>query len=77
MYGMRKTTIVSVFVLAVLFGAICPVRGASKEKTLTIAMGSDLLTFDTQNHLNTSTNAILNNMTNQLFRKDANAEVHP
>ena len=51
--------------------------GASKEKTLTIAMGSDLLTFDTQNHLNISTNAILNNMTNQLFRKDANAEVHP
>ncbi len=50
---------------------------SANERVLSIAMGSDLLTFDTQNHLNTSTHAILNNMTNQLFKKNADAEVLP
>jgi len=50
---------------------------AANERILTIAMGSDVLTFDAQNHLNTSTDCVLNNMTNMLYRKDANAEMVP
>lgn len=67
-----------IFVLAaVLFIILSAPSFAAGERILTIAQGSDMLTFDTQNHLNTSTDCVLNNMTNLLYRKDANAEVQP
>ncbi len=52
--------------------------GASEvDKTLTIAVGADMVSFDIHNHNNTSTEAIHVNMFNYLFKKDANGEVLP
>jgi peptide/nickel transport system substrate-binding protein len=49
----------------------------SQSKTLTIAMGADLKTFDPANHNATTTNAIITNMTSLLFRKADNLDVRP
>ncbi|MER2007237.1 MAG: ABC transporter substrate-binding protein, partial [Psychrobacillus sp.] len=40
------------------------------DRTLTIAMGTDMVTFDVHNHVNTSTEAIHVNMFNYLFKRD-------
>ncbi len=48
-----------------------------ENKTLTIAMGTDIVSFDIHNHNNTSTEAVHDNMFNYLFKKDANGEIHP
>jgi len=40
------------------------------DRTLTIAMGTDMVTFDIHNHVNTSTEAIHVNMFNYLFKRD-------
>lgn len=52
-------------------------EGASKtktvvdkeDKTLKIAMGTDIVSFDIHNHNNTSTEAVHDNMFNYLFKK--------
>ncbi|WP_209124042.1 ABC transporter substrate-binding protein [Alkalihalobacillus sp. BA299] len=38
--------------------------------TLTIAMGTDIVSFDVHDHLNTSTEAVHDNMFNYLFKRD-------
>jgi peptide/nickel transport system substrate-binding protein len=43
-----------------------------EDRTLTIAMGTDMVSFDIHNHNNTSTEAIHINMFNYLFKRDAN-----
>ena len=40
------------------------------ERTLTIALGSDMVTFDVHDHINTSTEAIHVNMFNYLVKRD-------
>ncbi|HWL25699.1 MAG TPA: ABC transporter substrate-binding protein [Ureibacillus sp.] len=45
------------------------------DRTLTVAVGSDMVSFDIHNHNNTSTEAIHVNMFNYLFKKDANGEI--
>ena len=48
------------------------------DRTLTIAMGTDMVTFDVHNHVNTSTEAIHVNMFNYLFKRDnATGEILP
>lgn len=47
------------------------------DRTLTVAVGSDMVSFDIHNHNNTSTEAIHVNMFNYLFKKDANGEIYP
>jgi peptide/nickel transport system substrate-binding protein len=47
------------------------------NRTLTIAMGTDMATFDIHDHNNTSTEAIHVNMFNYLFRHDQNQELQP
>lgn len=47
------------------------------SKTLTIALGTDMVTFDIHDHNNTSTEAVHVNMFNYLFKKDASGEIHP
>lgn len=50
----------------------------SENKTLTIAMGTDMVTFDVHNHVNTSTEAIHVNMFNYLFkRNNETGEIEP
>ena len=46
-----------------------------KLKVLTIAMGSDILTTDAQNHTNTSTDCVLDNMTSRLFRRNQDNDI--
>jgi peptide/nickel transport system substrate-binding protein len=48
-----------------------------ENKTLTIAMGTDIVSFDIHNHNNTSTEAVHVNMFNYLFKKDEKGEIHP
>jgi peptide/nickel transport system substrate-binding protein len=48
-----------------------------ENRTLTIAMGTDIVSFDIHDHNNTSTEAVHDNMFNYLFKKDANGEIHP
>lgn len=45
------------------------------DKTLTVAVGSDMVSFDIHNHNNTSTEAIHVNMFNYLFKKDASGNI--
>lgn len=45
------------------------------KKVLTIAMGSDILTTDAQNHTNTSTECVLDNMTSRLFRRNQDNDI--
>lgn len=47
------------------------------NRTLTIAMGSDIVSFDIHNHNNTSTEAVHDNMFNYLFKRDDNNEIQP
>ncbi|MGY3714613.1 ABC transporter substrate-binding protein [Sutcliffiella cohnii] len=49
----------------------------SGSKTLTIAMGTDIVSFDIHDHNNTSTEAVHKNMFDYLFIKDSNGEIHP
>lgn len=53
-------------------------EGDKENRTLTIAMGTDMVTFDVHNHTNTSTEAIHVNMFNYLFKRDnATGEIVP
>lgn len=45
-------------------------NGTKDDKTLTIAMGADMVTFDIHNHLNTSTEAIHINMFSYLLKNE-------
>lgn len=56
-----------------------PKTDNSKEndKTLTVAVGTDMVTFDIHDHNNTSTEAIHVNLFNYLFKKDSEGEIHP
>lgn len=47
------------------------------EKVLTIASGSDVVSFDIHDHNNTSTEAVHVNMFNYLVKKDKNQKVQP
>jgi peptide/nickel transport system substrate-binding protein len=49
----------------------------AENRTLTIAMGTDMVSFDIHDHNNTSTEAIHINMFNYLFKRDANQEIQP
>ncbi|WP_279041853.1 ABC transporter substrate-binding protein [Brevibacillus borstelensis] len=51
--------------------------GQNGEKVLTIASGSDIVTFDIHDHNNTSTEAVHVNMFDYLVRKDAQQKVQP
>jgi peptide/nickel transport system substrate-binding protein len=52
---------------------------AAKEEdgVLTIAMGTDMVSFDIHNHNNTSTEAIHINVFNYLFKRDASQVIQP
>lgn len=47
------------------------------NKTLTIALGTDIVTFDIHDHNNTSTEAVHDNMFNYLFKRDENNVIQP
>jgi peptide/nickel transport system substrate-binding protein len=47
------------------------------SRTLTIAMGTDIVSFDIHDHNNTSTEAVHINMFNYLFKHDENQELQP
>lgn len=49
----------------------------SGDRTLTIAIGTDMVSFDIHDHNNTSTEAIHINMFNYLFKRDANQNIQP
>ncbi|MGM0838669.1 MAG: ABC transporter substrate-binding protein [Bacillota bacterium] len=49
----------------------------NESSKLTIAMGTDIVSFDIHNHNNTSTEAVHDNMFNYLFKKDAKGEIQP
>ena len=74
----------SVFLTVGLLAACSGEEGSSSttkkedDRTLTIAMGTDMVTFDVHNHVNTSTEAIHVNMFNYLFKRDnATGEIVP
>ncbi|SDZ39699.1 peptide/nickel transport system substrate-binding protein [Evansella caseinilytica] len=46
-------------------------------RTLTIAIGTDIVSFDIHNHNNTSTEAVHDNMFNYLFKRDENNVIQP
>ncbi len=48
-----------------------------ESKTLTVAIGNDIVSFDIHDHNNTSTEAVHDNMFNYLFKKDDEANIHP
>ena len=48
-----------------------------ENRTLTIAMGADIVSFDIHNHNNTSTEAVHDNMFNYLFKRDDNNVIQP
>jgi peptide/nickel transport system substrate-binding protein len=50
---------------------------ANGEKVLTIASGSDVVSFDIHDHNNTSTEAVHVNMFNYLVKKDQNQKIQP
>jgi peptide/nickel transport system substrate-binding protein len=54
-----------------------PTAPAEENRTLTIAMGTDMVTFDIHDHNNTSTEAVHTNMFNYLFKRDASQEIQP
>ncbi|WP_432357291.1 ABC transporter substrate-binding protein [Sporosarcina sp. UB5] len=47
------------------------------NRTLTIAVGSDIVSFDVHNHNNTSTEAVHDNMFNYLVKRDADNVIQP
>lgn len=48
------------------------------SNTLTIGIGSDIFSFDVHNHINTSTEAVHDNMFNYLFKRDnETGEINP
>lgn len=51
--------------------------GKDENRTLTIAIGTDMVSFDIHDHNNTSTEAIHINMFNYLFKRDVNKEIKP
>lgn len=65
--------VIAAIVLAGCSGGGSEVGGAVTEKgndrVLTVAVGTDLVTFDIHDHNNTSTEAIHVNMFNYLFKK--------
>ncbi|MBP3041404.1 ABC transporter substrate-binding protein [Bacillaceae bacterium Marseille-Q3522] len=50
---------------------------SAEDKTLTIALGTDMVSFDIHNHNNTTTEAIHINLFNYLFKNDENQELQP
>ncbi|SOC42900.1 ABC transporter substrate-binding protein [Salinicoccus kekensis] len=52
--------------------------GSSDDRTLTIALGTDMVSFDIHDHVNTSTEAVHINMFNYLFKRDNDSgEIEP
>lgn len=51
--------------------------GSTDDKTLTIAQGADMVSFDIHNHNNTSTEAIHTNMFDYLVKRDKNMQLQP
>lgn len=54
-----------------------PTAPTEENRTLTIAMGTDIVSFDIHDHNNTSTEAVHINMFNYLFKRDASQEIQP
>lgn len=52
-------------------------NAGAENRTLTIALGTDMVSFDIHDHNNTSTEAIHINMFNYLFKIDSNKQVQP
>ncbi|EGL81762.1 ABC-type transporter, periplasmic subunit [Caldalkalibacillus thermarum TA2.A1] len=48
-----------------------------EDRILTIAMGTDILTFDIHDHNHTATEAVHVNMFNYLFKRNAEGEIEP
>ncbi|KQL57391.1 MULTISPECIES: ABC transporter substrate-binding protein [Bacillaceae] len=48
-----------------------------ENRTLTIALGTDVVSFDIHDHNNTSTEAVHDNMFNYLFKRDSENEIQP
>ncbi|RNF40187.1 ABC transporter substrate-binding protein [Planococcus salinus] len=75
-FGLASTLLISAGVLAACGGgeeepsATNDNGGSEDDRTLTVAMGTDMVTFDVHNHVNTSTEAIHVNMFNYLFKRD-------
>lgn len=51
-------------------------EAAANGSVLKVGMGTDILTFDPQNHQNTQTDCILTNMSSLLFRRDELGQLH-
>lgn len=70
--GLASSILLTVGLLAACNGEESSTSTPKKEddRTLTIAMGTDMVTFDVHNHVNTSTEAIHVNMFNYLFKRD-------
>ena len=74
--GLASTVLLTVGLLAACNGEES--SESKEDRTLTIAMGTDMVTFDVHNHTNTSTEAIHVNMFNYLFKRDnATGEIIP
>ena len=52
-------------------------KGNEDSKILTVAMGSDIVSFDIHDHNNTSTESVHDNMYNYLFKRDADNVIQP
>ena len=52
-------------------------KGDKDNRILTVAMGSDIVSFDIHDHNNTSTESVHDNMFNYLFKRDENNEIQP
>ncbi|WP_342560345.1 ABC transporter substrate-binding protein [Psychrobacillus sp. FSL W7-1457] len=70
--GLASSVLLTVGLLVACSGDDSSTSTTKKEddRTLTIAMGTDMVTFDVHNHVNTSTEAIHVNMFNYLFKRD-------
>lgn len=70
--GLASSILLTVGLLVACNGEETSTSTPKKEdnRTLTIAMGTDMVTFDVHNHVNTSTEAIHVNMFNYLFKRD-------
>ena len=81
--GKRKSLIfVAIFAIVVsTFLVACgnsnSSSGDKKDKSLVIAIGSDIISFDIHNHNNTSTESVHQNMFDYLFKRDENNEIKP
>lgn len=77
---MMLTFITAVLLLAACNGSEETKTGTKNEeenRTLTIAVGADILGFDIHDHNNTSTEAVHQNMFDYLFKRDENNEIQP